>query len=278
MWPESASGSAQADHRGGEASRRRRPLAAAASRRAGPNTMPSRWIAASPTTSTSNNGPTRSGTSARAWQRKSRCRTSARTSSSRSTTRRDSWRSRYNVYRCWVSEYQALPDLDANANAVAIQHIKLENEGWERDQSVQEPTEPTFSNPGGIVDHARAFGTGVVGSLGGWLGSRSGGARSDAPRGCLPGNASGRTSCSVDRPARRCLINVPRVHLRPSHVEPDRMSTMRQAGGVILRRLLRAGSSRSWSQLRRCSLEWQVTICKFDHPIALMSQQLPPSP
>src|SRR3954465_7719070 len=42
----------------------------------------------------------------------------------------------YKVYRCWVSEYQALPDLDANANAVAIQHIKLETEGWERDVSV----------------------------------------------------------------------------------------------------------------------------------------------
>jgi len=39
----------------------------------------------------------------------------------------------YKVFRCWVSEYQALPDLDENANAVAIQHIKLENEGWERD-------------------------------------------------------------------------------------------------------------------------------------------------
>lgn len=48
----------------------------------------------------------------------------------------------YKVYRCWVSEYQALPDLDANANAVAIQHIKLENEGWERDASVPEPVEP----------------------------------------------------------------------------------------------------------------------------------------
>ena len=45
----------------------------------------------------------------------------------------------YNIYRCWVSEYQAMPDLDANANAVAIQHIKLENEGWERDISVTEP-------------------------------------------------------------------------------------------------------------------------------------------
>ena len=50
----------------------------------------------------------------------------------------------YNVHRCWVSEFQSFPDLDANANAVAIQHIKLENKGWERDTSVTEPTEPTF--------------------------------------------------------------------------------------------------------------------------------------
>ena len=52
----------------------------------------------------------------------------------------------YNIYRCWVSEYQALPDLDANANAIAIEHLKLENEGWERDTSVTEPTEPTLSS------------------------------------------------------------------------------------------------------------------------------------
>ena len=51
----------------------------------------------------------------------------------------------YRVYRCWVSEYQALPDLDANGNAVALQHIKLENEGWERDTAVAEPTEPTLN-------------------------------------------------------------------------------------------------------------------------------------
>jgi phage tail-like protein len=51
----------------------------------------------------------------------------------------------YKVYRCWVSEYQALPDLDANANAVAIQQIKLENEGWERDVEVPEPSEPTVA-------------------------------------------------------------------------------------------------------------------------------------
>jgi len=47
----------------------------------------------------------------------------------------------YKVYRCWVSEYQALPELDASANAVMIQTIKLENEGWERDTSVTEPQE-----------------------------------------------------------------------------------------------------------------------------------------
>jgi len=53
----------------------------------------------------------------------------------------------YNVFRCWVSEYQALPDLDANANAVAIQTLKLENEGWERDYDVNEPGEPQFTEP-----------------------------------------------------------------------------------------------------------------------------------
>ena len=50
----------------------------------------------------------------------------------------------YKVYRCWVSEYTALPELDASANAVAIQSIKLENEGWERDTEVSEPEEPNF--------------------------------------------------------------------------------------------------------------------------------------
>jgi phage tail-like protein len=53
----------------------------------------------------------------------------------------------YKIFRCWVSEFQALPDLDANANAVAIQHLKLENEGWERDLAVSEPSEPTFTEP-----------------------------------------------------------------------------------------------------------------------------------
>lgn len=53
----------------------------------------------------------------------------------------------YKIYRCWVSEFQALPDLDANANAVAIARLKLENEGWERDYDVAEPSEPSFSEP-----------------------------------------------------------------------------------------------------------------------------------
>jgi phage tail-like protein len=48
---------------------------------------------------------------------------------------------RYIVHRCFVSGYQALPDLDAGSNAVAIEHIKLENEGWEQDVTLGEPTE-----------------------------------------------------------------------------------------------------------------------------------------
>jgi phage tail-like protein len=48
---------------------------------------------------------------------------------------------RYIFHRCWVSEYQALPDLDAGANAIAIEHIKLENEGWERDMTLAETLE-----------------------------------------------------------------------------------------------------------------------------------------
>jgi phage tail-like protein len=53
----------------------------------------------------------------------------------------------YKIFRCWVSEFQATPELDANANAVAIQTLKLENEGWERDYDVPEPAEPIFSEP-----------------------------------------------------------------------------------------------------------------------------------
>jgi phage tail-like protein len=53
----------------------------------------------------------------------------------------------YHLFRCWVSEFQALPEMDANANAVAIQTLKLENEGWKRDIDVGEPSEPSFTDP-----------------------------------------------------------------------------------------------------------------------------------
>lgn len=53
----------------------------------------------------------------------------------------------YKIYRCWVSEFQSQADLDANANAVLIQTIKLENEGWERDYAVPEPAEESFTEP-----------------------------------------------------------------------------------------------------------------------------------
>ncbi|MGP3999960.1 phage tail protein [Streptomyces sp. 8N706] len=53
----------------------------------------------------------------------------------------------HKLYRAWPSEYQTLGELDANANAVAIQSLKLECEGWERDYEVPEPEEPSFTNP-----------------------------------------------------------------------------------------------------------------------------------
>lgn len=50
----------------------------------------------------------------------------------------------YNIYNCWPSEYVALPELDSNANAVAIQSLVLQNEGWERDTSVKVPPPPSY--------------------------------------------------------------------------------------------------------------------------------------
>ena len=53
----------------------------------------------------------------------------------------------YKIFRCWVSEYQALPELDANDARVAMQLMVLQNEGWERDTAVVEPQEPSFNVP-----------------------------------------------------------------------------------------------------------------------------------
>ena len=53
----------------------------------------------------------------------------------------------WNCFRCWVSEYTALGELDANANAVVFETVVLQNEGWERDYDVAEPTEPKYEEP-----------------------------------------------------------------------------------------------------------------------------------
>ncbi|MEW9920204.1 phage tail protein [Marimonas sp. MJW-29] len=53
----------------------------------------------------------------------------------------------YRIYQCWVSEFRAFPDLDAGSSAFAIQTIKLENEGWERDYDITVPDEPSLTEP-----------------------------------------------------------------------------------------------------------------------------------
>ncbi len=47
----------------------------------------------------------------------------------------------YMVYRCWVAEYQALPELDSMCDAIAVETIVLQHDGWERDRAVGEPSE-----------------------------------------------------------------------------------------------------------------------------------------
>ena len=48
---------------------------------------------------------------------------------------------KYIVYRCWPSEYIALPQLDANAETVALETLVLQHEGWARDPGLAEPAE-----------------------------------------------------------------------------------------------------------------------------------------
>ncbi|MDB4927866.1 MAG: hypothetical protein JWM10_350 [Myxococcaceae bacterium] len=48
---------------------------------------------------------------------------------------------RFKVQRAWVSEFQASPEMDANANAVAITTIKIEHEGFARDPTLAERAE-----------------------------------------------------------------------------------------------------------------------------------------
>lgn len=47
----------------------------------------------------------------------------------------------YRVFRCWVSEFTALPELDANGNAIAFETLILQNEGFERDEAIVEAAE-----------------------------------------------------------------------------------------------------------------------------------------
>ena len=115
--------------------------------RAAPSTRRSRSSAASPTTSSSSSGRTRSGTSAPGLGAEVSLKDFRKDIIIEVYNEAGQLALAYKVFRCWVSEFQALPDLDANANAVAIQHIKLENEGWERDYEVAEPSEPSFTEP-----------------------------------------------------------------------------------------------------------------------------------
>ncbi len=54
---------------------------------------------------------------------------------------------RYNIFNCWVSEFQQTPELDAGAAGVAMEMIKIEHEGFVRDYDVLPPTEPSFVDP-----------------------------------------------------------------------------------------------------------------------------------
>ncbi len=133
---------AEADHRGGRATATAATRAAAASRPAGPSTRRSRSSAASRTTPSSSAGRPR------VWNLGAGLGAESSLKDFRKDIQIEVYNEAgqkvlaYNVFRCWVSEYQALPDLDANANAIAIQTLKLENEGWERDEAVTEPAEP----------------------------------------------------------------------------------------------------------------------------------------
>ena len=122
--------------------------------------------------------------------RRSRSRTSARTSSSTSSTRPARRSSPTRSTAAGSRSTRPLPDLDANANAVAIQHIKLENEGWIRDLSVKEPNEPTFDRSAGLMTTMPAT-AGTPCRMGGRRGAADGGPAAGIARG-------GRSELSAD--------------------------------------------------------------------------------
>ena len=147
----------------------------------------------------------------------------------------------YNVYRCWVSEFQALPELDANANAVAIQTIKLENEGWERDLGVTEPKEPTYLEPPALGD--------VSETCEETLGGRA------VARGSLP--AAVRCCGEPDVPARWTLLERAAAALPAERVTGLLAATRRSRSASVTlargRRRARAGDRRSRSARARAA-------------------------
>ena len=58
----------------------------------------------------------------------------------------------YHVYRCWVSEYIAMPELNAAGNAIAIQQIVLQNEGWVRNLKLSPPKQTSYEQPASNTD------------------------------------------------------------------------------------------------------------------------------
>ncbi|HLN88633.1 MAG TPA: phage tail protein [Candidatus Binatia bacterium] len=66
---------------------------------------------------------------------------------------------RYFLYRCWVSEYSALPQLDTNQNAILVERIKLELKGWEREADTHDP------NDNKIVGNHKTKGERVFGEV-----------------------------------------------------------------------------------------------------------------
>ena len=160
----------------------------------------------------------------------------------------------YKVYRCWVSEYQALPDLDANAGAVAIQHIKLENEGWERDVDVVEPSEPTVHRAGQLNAGRRD-------------------AHSSRPPTCSRSGSAARTRHALDRSALLCawarpelpadtiadlplgevttsLLRLREAQLRRAHPRARRLRALRRAS--------RAGAAR----VRAAADRWPTSAAR----------------
>ena len=97
----------------------------------GPSMMPSRWSAASRTTPTLELGLIIPG--------KTDSKVAPRNLTIDVFNEAGQKTASYKVHRAWVSDFRGTADLDSNANAITIQSIKIQHEGYERDNSVKEP-------------------------------------------------------------------------------------------------------------------------------------------